>query len=538
LLDGSKNITDVLGNDWVAALNQMAIATGMSVEDMNGLLSQLGVTADVKTQNVKQEVEVPTYDETWVPAGQKTFTYTEIGENGEETSHTITRPVIRKMSVPGPTVKTEGYVQVASIGTVEGGGADSANISYTGVGGTANNKSGGNIGGGVSPSSTKKPSGGGSKKSKPAKVDKTKKQDIVERYKEINDQIDDMADKLEDASTEADRLYGQNRINKMREVGKTLQQEIKLLEKKTKEAKEYLKIDKKALQEGAKEVGVNFSFDADGNISNYESQMEALYNKLAAAEKKADPSNFKTKEAQDEFIEKHVTPLKDQIDALEELINQYDETRELIEDLDNEARDKFNEWQDNNFEILNYELELKLEVDDAELRKLEYLLSKIEDDFYSLAEAGALMIGKENGDELDTTNSQLEIYENRLKDLKVQRDALTESYKNGEISQSQFVEGLQELEDLAYDNAEAIQELDTTMIHYYGDTLEAAADELSKYTDLMEQHVEVLEHYSNIMDIIGKSTDYEAMGVILEGQAEAAENMVEVSKANYEMLEA
>jgi hypothetical protein len=54
----------------------------------------------------------------------------------------------------------------------------------------------------------------------------------------------------------------------------------------------------------------------------------------------------------------------------------------------------------------------------------------------------------------------------------------------------------------------------------------------------MEQHVEVLEHYSNIMDIIGKSTDYEAMGVILEGQAKAAENMVEVSKANYEMLEA
>jgi DNA-binding ferritin-like protein (Dps family) len=39
LLDGSTNITDVLGSDWVTALNEMALATGMSVDQMNGLLS-------------------------------------------------------------------------------------------------------------------------------------------------------------------------------------------------------------------------------------------------------------------------------------------------------------------------------------------------------------------------------------------------------------------------------------------------------------------------------------------------------------------
>ena len=75
------------------------------------------------------------------------------------------------------------------------------------------------------------------------------------------------------------------------------------------------------------------------------------------------------------------------------------------------------------------------------------------------------------------------------------------------------------------------------MMHYYGDTLEAAREELSKYTDMMDQHVEVLEHYANVMDIIGKSTDYESMGVILEAQAEVAENNLAVSKANYQMLD-
>jgi hypothetical protein len=75
------------------------------------------------------------------------------------------------------------------------------------------------------------------------------------------------------------------------------------------------------------------------------------------------------------------------------------------------------------------------------------------------------------------------------------------------------------------------------MMHYYGDTLEAAQEELSKYTDMMDQHVEVLEHYANVMDIIGKSADYESMGVILKAQAEVAENNLAVSKANYQMLD-
>ena len=186
LLDGSVGIGDVLGTDWVNALNEMAIATGMSVEQMNGLLNQLGVQAEVKTVNVPQEIEVPTYDETWVPAGKKTFSYTEIGEDGEQTTHTIERPVMRKISVPGPLVKTEGYVQVASIGTVEGGGAEAPQLSFTGTGGTVSRSGGGgSVGGGVSNSSTT-PSGGGGGggSSKPvSKIETYKKVDVVDRYK-------------------------------------------------------------------------------------------------------------------------------------------------------------------------------------------------------------------------------------------------------------------------------------------------------------------------------------------------------------------
>jgi FtsZ-binding cell division protein ZapB len=65
-----------------------------------------------------------------------------------------------------------------------------------------------------------------------------------------------------------------------------------------------------------------------------------------------------------EAEQKTIEDLKEKADNLKEAISQYDETKELIEDLDNELVDKMNAWQDNNYEILTYELELKLEIND------------------------------------------------------------------------------------------------------------------------------------------------------------------------------
>jgi hypothetical protein len=62
-----------------------------------------------------------------------------------------------------------------------------------------------------------------------------------------------------------------------------------------------------------------------------------------------------------------------------------------MEDLDNEMDDKFYEWQDNNAEMLSYKLEIKMELNDDELRALEYKLSKTENDFYKRAEAATIM---------------------------------------------------------------------------------------------------------------------------------------------------
>jgi hypothetical protein len=75
-------------------------------------------------------------------------------------------------------------------------------------------------------------------------------------------------------------------------------------------------------------------------------------------------------------------------------------------------------------------------------------------------------------------------------------------------------------------------------MEYYGNTLDAANEELSKYTDKMEHLTSVLDHYSSIMDLLGKKQDYATMGSILEGQAHTVRNELEVAQRTYEMYDA
>jgi hypothetical protein len=182
--------------------------------------------------------------------------------------------------------------------------------------------------------------------------------------------------------------------------------------------------------------------------------------------------------------------------------------------------------------MLTYELEIKLELNDDELKVIDYYLNKVSDDFYQLAEAAALMIS--SGDSTSGV-SQLEMYTSNLASYEEQMKKLEESYANGEISQAAYIEGLREIQNGMISNLESLNELDKTMMHYYGDTLDMAAEEIAKYTDRMEHQTEVLDHYQSLMEIMGKSTNYKAMGIVLEGKAKTLGNQAAVAKETMQM---
>lgn len=372
---------------------------------------------------------------------------------------------------------------------------------------------------------TPKKKGGGSS-SKASKVSMTKKSDVVDRYKEIDDQLDDINDELNRTNKLTDRLFGAKRLQQMDKEISILNKQSKALEKKRKETENYLKTDKQAVLNLNKKYGTQFKIDNSGLISNYEDQLNKLYNDLHAAEQKSQSyyTSGASKDAQDKFNKSTLEPIKEKISIIKEVLSQYDETRELFEDLNNQIQDINNQIQDLNYEKIQYKLELKVDIEDAELKRLDYFLNKFSDDFYKMAESAVLMTNK-----IGPSSNILEDYEDNV-------NKLNKAYQNGDISQAKYIEGLKNARDAIYEQLEALNELDKQMLHYYEDTLSAATDELADHTDHMEHLTSVFEHYQNLLSIIGKSKDYEAMGNFLQGQANTIKDRLSVAQSYYDVL--
>jgi hypothetical protein len=66
------------------------------------------------------------------------------------------------------------------------------------------------------------------------KVDRTKKSDVVNRYEEIEDKLDDIKDAADRASSAMNRLYGADKLKAMREQNQYLQEEVDALKEKRK----------------------------------------------------------------------------------------------------------------------------------------------------------------------------------------------------------------------------------------------------------------------------------------------------------------
>ena len=503
--------------EWVAALNRMALATGMSVEEMNGLLGSMGVQAKVETTYVKQPMEVPTYVEHVVP--QESVTVENgVDENGQTVYSTYTP--VKKYSVPGEPMKVEGFAAVAQISTEDNPmttdietsteTADKPVATYSGQRGS------------VSQSALEGSKGGGSKE--PKKVEATKKEDLVERYKETEDAIDDVRDAYEDAKKAADRMYGAGRIAAMAKANKELLKETELLKKKRKEAEAYLKLDKIALNKAASDVGVNLKYDENGNIINYTEELDKL---ATAHEQKAAELNAKPGGPSEEEIEKFEEE-KQKIDDLTAAMEKYADTRELIEDIDNEIQDQFYEWQDNNFDMWSHSLEVSLDITGDAKELLDALLSRTEGDFYKQAEGLSIMYGQ-----LALTNAEMGTYIGHL-------GLLGGLMATDSISPQDFIEGLNQIQEGAMNAAAALYELDQQMIEYYGNALSMAREEIDVYTDRMEHCTSVLEHYLSLLDLMGKQQDYKSHGVILAGRVETLANELDViqEEADYMMQEA
>lgn len=502
-LELGKSISDTA---FIDKMNSIVEAAGMTVEESNAFFRTLGFTPEFEMIDAVQAESVPL---------TKTYHQREVTEWG---GFLNSEPIAWIDTEYQTTEQTSGgelhtALPAMATETLDGKGVQVPSpkvtkLTYTG-GGSFNNFSSSNPGG-------KQPKGSSSK---PKKAEKKKESDVLDRYKEIDDALDDLQDTMEDVNKATDRLYGASRIKQMQKYNDMIKDEIKLLEKKKEEAELYLELDRADLDRAAAEAGVSFTYDENGNVTNYTEQMRSLLNEynnaVAAANADGDSS-----EEEDEQLDE----LDRKIEEVKSAMQQYEDTRELMEDLDNEMDDKFYEWQDNNAEMLSYKLEIKMELNDDELRALEYKLSKTDNDFYKRAEAAAIM-----GEQLTINTKSLGEYSAHLAEVEAK-------YAAGDISQEAYIEALDQINDGIYDNLNAIQDLDQQMMEYYGETLAQAGEEIDKFTTQLEKQTTILEHYKTLVDLMGKSTDYDKVGIILEGQANTTKNEMIAAREEYEML--
>lgn len=507
-------VGEVVKDKYVDSLNDMIAASGMTKEQANNYLSQIGYEGELETT----EVTMP---------GAETTGHVDIWDG--------------KISIPFHYKQNDQKVEVPYIksGTLKKGAPNTTGIKNIKPGSQTKSSSGGGKSGGGK-------SGGSGSKSKADKVDKTKKTDIIDRYKQINDTLDDQSKKLDQLNKKYDRLYGKNRLKNIEKITNALKAENKALKQKKEQAKANLNLDKKIMQSNLKAAqkkaglkNTKFKFDKDGDISNYYKIMNALYKKLHKKENEYNRKYAgKIESDASKAAKKRLDKFKDQIDNLKDAISQYDETKDLIQEISEEIQDNLNEIRSNNYEKLSYKIELRVTVNENDKKELEYYFNKLDTDIYKSAEALSYLYNKDGDNVINNTKQALENNSKAIEELNKQRALALANPKKGKgISQADYVAGLQEQLDSLYDNLEALRDLDNQMMEYYGNTLNKASEELSKYTSQMDHLTSVLDHYQKVLELTGKGQDYEAMDKILQGQSKTLKNNFNVSKANYEMLE-
>ena len=587
------NAGEVLTLDTMPFLNSLIQAwvnAGLTADEIENRLSGMNIDADVtpfneamgemvenaqtagsavvKSTSYTQEAEVV---EEPTPNTQSTFT--ERVDVGYRREWVVTpqngtfMPVMYQAQMPyfSKTVETgsetdEAATTAVGITTKNGDGE-------SGDGGVIIQNAHKSVGNKVSSGNSSRPpvgtgSGGGSTPKAPSKMEKrdtTGQADVVERYREVNDAIDNVTDALTRAERATNRLWGKDKLDAMRQENKILAEQYKLLQQKAKEAKYYAKQDYNDLMDVADEIGVSVVVDTNtGDITNIEEVEEILYNRLAAAEaeynrKVADynaavekagdsPTEAKVKQleamkdAVDAYEKDVIGGIEDDISAWEDAEQQFQDSVETWEGAGLEAEEILDQMMQKNFDIWSESLQLEVEVNDKDLELLDYYLSKIEDNVYEMAEAAALMVGNLNsgfeGGQLGEYLDNLSIYGERYAEL---TDRLNSTDPEYQITSAQYKEGLDEIQSGLLDNLSSIQELDNAMMNYYSDTLSMVNEEIDKYSAKMEHQTSILEHYATMMDILGKSQDYKAMGAILEGQVETIKNELDVAEAEYNL---
>lgn len=411
------------------------------------------------------------------------------------------------------------------------------------------------------------------------KDDKKKLKDEKERYHVINNQLEDISHNLNDIAQLKDRAFGKNKLNALKAENKELQAQAKAQAKLVKETEKYLKTDKAAVQALGATIG------SDGTITNYDALMtnkvksynnsvlayakmqkaaEDEYNRAmqdatnrynASSRSDADSAIYdaaaeRAKERKDE-ADKQAERYKKQIDEdyqdFTDKINQYEETYDKMREEKLKEQQIQDQIYDNELETIQYEVEIKVDVDEDTLKFLNELFDQMGDSADYAADRIANLTKQAKA-----YNNEAKAYENGISSILKHAGAdqeLINGFINGKLTKDQikemgalgFTEGdaeaLRDYSDKLIELNNNYRDLRDTMVDQVSAAFDEYIEKLEDASDKIEKLQKVTETYKNIIDVVGKRI-LDPTGKITKALDDAAFNSAKnLTKSNKSTLD-
>lgn len=517
---------------FVNRMNYIAQATGMTAQELQSALLQMGVEGEIGTKIQEGTTWVTPYTEYYeqtgdgfdVPIPDINIDEDAAGEAGISIDYkNATYPsAIRHMSVPGDPIPIKSKIAVPYIKygekdplTFVGTQTSSAGSKPTSNGG------GGGGGGGGKKSTYKKPT---------PKVRYTNRENQISRTQKTTEKL---------AQVE-DQLYGKAKLAAMQKKSDLIVQQVKDYKALYDEAVAYREQDMKDLAATQLGQAVPMQIDAEGNILNQEEMddyMREWKDRIEAIEDEG------AKEAEQRAY-----------DVSEQAYTYYKEAQEKALEAMKEAVDQLGEWIQNEIEKRQYQMEIDIKVSDRQLSLLEFTLEE-------LGSAGWITNWEDGLDNvIDQVDSIMNAGESTI-DSTYKLIDLFDKVNNGGLGWNELDQDMKDMfpEDvwreanengtLTNDILEAIGDNTETLLDYAGQLTEAWVSAWEKIGEAMDSYLEQLERARAPLDTLSGALDtfisiadsrgwdigrIEEYNKLLDKQTEILEANLEASQAQYQ----
>ena len=518
---------------FLQGLTDMVNAAGMTAEQATDYLSSMGVDAEVETDTVDTP-ETSTVVTGYTPK----VTWEDRSFNIGPASFDYRVPSLRFDTITD-TVETGKQIaanslKVTSAKKSSGGGFKHKNASHGGGSKGGGKKSGG--GGGK---------GGGGSTPKHTTQDKTK--GSVDRYRKINNELDELASRFEKLAKAQERLFGKDLYNNLTKQLDVLNKQIKASRQKLQIAKD----EKKELQNQLKKKG--FKFDKDGEISNYAKRVQYYEDQVNKYKKEF--NNLSAKQQAGEKGEK----LKEKIDKAEKKLNQvldligdYDEVMDTIDEINDAIVEAAYEKIELKVQKFKLSVELRLDASEAikdlaDFKEMIYdsgeSIQKTLDNAFKTVEdiKDSGVFGDPNTGDNQIVRGLHHKITNTMKALDSINKGVVDDYsskyvlknnkgeyinEDGKVvkkpvfNEALAMETLEELTEELVDELEYVYDVYDQMLEGIVTTTDNVIEAHEKYRDALEEVQSILEHAMNMVTMIKGEDAYEDIGAILTKQLE------------------